>query len=353
MSQLPWYCTREDVKSALDYKETARNNGQIDRAIDAASRSIESLTHRIFYPDTGVRYFDWPTAQYSRSWRLWFDKYEVISVTQLANRGGTTIAANQFFLEPSDGPPYTRLELDISVQQGSVAFGGASTFQRAVQLTGVFGYRDDRLPAGSVVTTVSASATSLDITDSSQVGVGTLLLGTGDERIFVSGRSMLATACTLGANLAVSMAANAVTVSNGALVSPGEVIMIDAEKMAVQEIAGNTLVVTRAWDGSTLAAHTGTPALYCPRRLTVVRGLAGTTAVSQVGGVALTRQVYPPLIRQLAVAESIGALLQESAGYGRVVGAGDNARESTGRGLVDLRSRVQVALAKQARVATV
>lgn len=348
---LPWYCTREDVKSALDYKETARNNPQVDRAIDAASRSIEDLTNRRFYCDTGTRYFDWPTTQYSRSWRLWFDKYEAVSVSQVSNRGGSTIDPSQYFLEPSDGPPFTRLELDISVLNSAV-FGGATTFQRAIMIQGVFGYRDDRAPAGTVATTASASATTLDVTDSSQVGTGTLLIGTA-ERVFVSDRAMLATTCTLSSNLTASMAANAIAVSNGALVARGEVIMVDAEKMLVVEIAGNTLVVLRAWDGSTLATHTSTAVLYCPRRLTVVRGVGGTTAVSQVGGVALERQVYPALIKELAIAESIGLLLQESAGYGRVVGAGDNARESTGKGLVDLRCRVETAHGKLMRVATV
>lgn len=352
MTQLPWYCTREDVKSALDYKETARNNRQIDRAIDAGSRAVEDLTNRQFYPDVTVRYFDWPNAQFSRSWRLWLDKYELISVSQLSNRGGSIILPTQYFLEPVDGPPFTRIELDISVQSGSYAFGGASTFQRAIQVNGTFGYRDDRLPAGTVATTASAGASTLDVSDSSEVGVGTLLIGTL-ERMFVSGRQFIATAATLGANLTASMANNAVTVSNGALVTQGEVIMIDAEKMLVAEIAGNVLSVLRAWDGSTLAAHTGALALYAPRRLTVVRAMNGTTAVSQVGGVALERQTYPGLVHELAIAESIVLLTQESAAYGRTVGAGDNARESSGKGLDDLRQRITTALGKQMRVATV
>jgi hypothetical protein len=88
-----WYCTREDVKSSLDSKESARNNGQVDRAIESASRAVEGLTHRRFYPETDTRYFDWPNAQYARPWRLWLDQHELVSVATLSS-GGTTIAAS-------------------------------------------------------------------------------------------------------------------------------------------------------------------------------------------------------------------------------------------------------------------
>ena len=57
-----WYCTREDVKRALDVKETVQSNGQIDRRIAASTDSIEGLCHRRFYPWTGTRYLDWPIA---------------------------------------------------------------------------------------------------------------------------------------------------------------------------------------------------------------------------------------------------------------------------------------------------
>lgn len=48
----PVYCTRQDVKRALDVHETARSNGQVDRAVEAASRTIEGVLHRRFYPNS-------------------------------------------------------------------------------------------------------------------------------------------------------------------------------------------------------------------------------------------------------------------------------------------------------------
>lgn len=352
MAVLPWYCTREEVKRSLDIKSTARNNASIDRNIGAASRSVEDLTNRWFYPDTGVRYFDWPNDQYARSWRIWLDRYELISLTALANRGGLTIPPAQYFLEPSDGPPYNRIELDISVQTGSVVFGGASTWQRAVVATGVFGYCDDRAAAGAVAVTASTTATTLDVTDSSVAEVGTLLVGAG-ERMFVTGRSHISTTATMSGTLAASMAAGTVAVSDGTLVQPGEVALIDAEKLMVNEVVGNNLLVTRAWDGTTLAAHSGSPLVYCPRRLTVSRAFLGTTAATQTQGVALQRQVYPDLVRQLTLAEAVTNLLQESSGYARMAGGGDNAREFTGKGIKDLRCQVEQSFGKLARIGVI
>lgn len=137
---LPWYCTREDVKAALDYKETARNNQQIDRLIEATSRRIETMCHRRFYPQVDTRYFDWPNKTSGRSYRLWLDADELISVTSISS-GGSLIDVGEYFLRPyNDSPPYTHIEIDLS---GSASFGGGSTHQQDITITGVFGYSAD------------------------------------------------------------------------------------------------------------------------------------------------------------------------------------------------------------------
>src|SRR5687768_3089573 len=115
----------------MDSKETARDNARVDRAIAAASRAIEGQTLRKFYPLTATRTFDWP-APYSRSWRLWLDENDLISVSALSS-GGTTIAASDFFLRPDIGPPFTYVEIDLA---SSASFGGGSTHQRDISITG-------------------------------------------------------------------------------------------------------------------------------------------------------------------------------------------------------------------------
>ena len=99
MGTLPWYVTREDLRFAIASQDSARNNKQLDRALESASRAVEDLCRRAFYPTVATRYKDWPTKESPTSWRLWLDKDELISVTSLT-AGGTTISSSDYFLEP-------------------------------------------------------------------------------------------------------------------------------------------------------------------------------------------------------------------------------------------------------------
>jgi hypothetical protein len=344
---LPWYCTREDVMSALDIKFTARMTAQVDRAIDAASRSVEGLTHRRFYPETATRYFDYPGDQVGPPWVLYLNANELVTLTTLAS-GGVTIPAASVNLEPNWGPPYSRVEIKLST---SAAFGGGATFQRDIALTGVFGYRADTTPAGALAEDLDLTETGVDVTDSSLIGVGDLVYA-GTELLQVTGKSMLTTGQTLQTPLTASKANDTVAVTTGTAYAAGEVLLLDSERMLVQDITGNNLTVERAWDGTTLATHTGST-IYAARTLTVVRGALGTTAATHSTSLALTRHVNPGPVRSLTIAEAINTIEQEQAGYVRTVGSGDNARNASGAGLADLRDQVYTTYGRKARVRAV
>jgi hypothetical protein len=123
--------------------------------------------------------------------------------------------------------------------------------------------------------------------------------------------------------------------------------------MRVDEIAGNALVVTRAWDGSTIAAHAVGASIYAPRTLTVVRGALGTTAATHSNGASVARCDPPGSVRQLCIAEALTDLLQGRSGYARTAGSGDNERETSGKGLADLRARVHTSHGRKARTRAV
>ncbi len=141
-----WYTTREAVKAAPDIAETARNDAQVDRAIEAASRSVEGLLHRRFYPVVDARSFDWPDGSYSRPWRLWLGGEDgLISVTSLTS-GGTLLSPSDYLLEPvNSGPPYDRVEINLG---GSGSFASGSTAQQSLVIAGVWGYDLDEVVAG-------------------------------------------------------------------------------------------------------------------------------------------------------------------------------------------------------------
>lgn len=331
-----WYATREDVKSALDSQETARNDAQVDRLIEAASRSVDQLCHREFYPWTGTRVFDWPNDQYARSYRLWLDKDELVSISALVS-GGITITSPDYFLEPANsGPPFNRLEIDLA---SSSSFDSGQTHQRSISISGVYaGAADVTEAAGALAEALDSSETGVDVTNSAAVGVGSVIL-VDSERMVVTGKSLITTGQTLQTPLTASDAGTTVAVTTGTAYAVGEVITLDAEQMLIVDIAGNNLLVKRHWNGSVLAAHTGST-IYCPRTLLVTRGALGTTAAAHDTAAAVSKQVYPGLVRQLTIAEALTALQQEQSGYGRVVGSGDSQREASGKGLADLRCQV-------------
>lgn len=336
-----WYCTREDVKSALDSPETARSNAQVDREIEAASRSIESLMDRRFYPWTGTRYFNWPDHGYGSPDTLFLGADELISVTTLTT-DGTTVVAGDYFLEPvNEGPPYNRIEIDRDSDPAAEFITG-DTNQRTIVITGLFGYTADSAPAGALAAAVSSTtATTLTVTDSSLIGVGQLIR-VDDERMNVTGKAMLDTGVNIDAGDSLTAAAADVSITmSTATGAPavGEVILIGSERMLVVDLAGLVLTVKRAWDGSVLAPHAGSADIYAPRTLTVERGVLGTTAATHLTAAAVTKHVVPGLIRQLCIAEALTALLQEGSGYARVVGSGDSQREASGRGLLDVREQ--------------
>lgn len=337
-----WYATREDVKSALDFKETARNNLQIDRAIESASRSIEGMMHRRFYPQTATRYFDWPSPQPSRTWRLWLEEDELASLTSLT-AGGVAVTSSNYFLEPANqGPPYDRIEINLA--SASAFASNSGTHQRSIVATGVFaGCVINELAGGTTAEVLDATETDIDISDSSLIGVGSIIR-IDSERFLVTGKTMITTGQTLGgAGLTAVKSDVTVPVSTGSSFAVGEIILIDSERMLIVDISGNNLTVQRAWDGTVLAVHSSSTTIYAPRALIVTRGALGTTAATHLTSAPIFVFEVPGLIRSLCVAESLAQLGQDSAGWVRTAGSGDNQQEAREIGLEGLRRRAKSA----------
>lgn len=349
------YCTREDVKSALDIKVTARNNVQVDRAIQAASRSVDGLMHRVFYVSYTTKYTDWPNFQYAYPWRIWLDRAELadISVTvPVVTTGGDLIpAANILWGHPRYSPPYTYLELDRST---SSSFGHGGTPQRDVAITGAFGFDLRTAPAGALAAAVSdTTSATVTLTNGAVAGVGDTLV-VDAERMLVtekasvtSGQTQQGSGCTTASN-----ADNALGVTDGTQYAMNEVLTLDSERLLVLDIVGNNLTVKRAWDGTVLALHSGAT-VYAIRRLTVTRGAFGTTAATHLISTPASKALVPSLIQELAVAEAAVMVVQEMGAYAGVQGSGDNAVSRIGQGLPDLRKRALAAYGRKARTRTV
>lgn len=345
------YCTLEDVKTALDVPETARSNTQIQREIWASSRGIEGDFLRYFYPSVSTQTFDWPDHQFATPWRLWLDQRELTSITQVLAAG--TDITSSVLPRPDDAPlrgePFTKLEINLA---SSAAFTSGSTFQRSITVTGVYGYCADETAGGLMVTAFTdLTGTSGTCSDASLIGVGAILR-VDQERVIVTGKGLANTGQTLGGTLTAQNNATTVPVQDGTKYTPGETILIDAETMLITDVAGNQLIVTRAWNGSVLAAHTSGAAVYARRLLTVQRGVLGTTPATHTANTPINVHQVPSLIRDLCVAETVATLTQVRRGYGTVIkrSTGGSASPAdpvdVSTALIDLRNRARARYAR-------
>jgi hypothetical protein len=347
------YCSREDVKAAIDVKASAYSDARIDSACEAAADSIEGLTHRKFYPVTATRYFDWPNYQMAAPWRVWFDEREVADATNAVVKSGTvTIAASSVFFEPvNSGPPFTYMELDRST---SASFGYNKTPQRDISVTTSFGFWTQTTPAGTLTVALSdTTGTSVQVSNGAAVGVGDYIL-IDTERMIVTDRAMVTTGQSqqgAGAGTA-SMADVSLGVTDGTKFTPGEVLLLGSERMLVVDVTANTVTVKRGWDGSVLATHSGAT-IYASRLLTVTRGALGSTAATHLINTAIGRGVVPGLIRRLAVAEAETILLQEVGGYAGVQGSGPAMVSGVGKGVDAIRAQAYSQFGRMGRIGVV
>lgn len=342
------YCTRQDVKRSLDIKETARQNWLIDQAIQTASRNIDAHMHRRFYPEDTTFYVDWPNFQRAYPWRIWFDAAELADVTvnvPVVTSGGVVIPNSAIFWgNPRSSPPYTYLELNRSQP---FSFGVGSTPQRDVQITGTRGYQLDTDPAGTLAADITSSATTLTVSNSALLGVGSLLI-IGAERILCQDAAMTDTGQTNLSGATTNLASdNTITVTDGTKISVDETIAIGGERMLAVDVTGNVVTVIRAWDGSVLATHTAGTAIYAARLYTVGRGQLGTTAATHPSGTAISVFRYPDLIRELATAEASNIVLQRTGGYAELESGGQ--AQALAAGLPDLWDEATTAHGRVAR----
>ncbi len=337
MGVTPWYCTREQVKAAIDSVETARNNARIDRACASATEAIYGLCRRTFYPWIGTRYFEWPDAINPTDYRVWTD--DLLAVTSLT-AAGVTISASDYFLYPADAAmlkaPYRWVELD---RASSTSWNSGDTSQRNIAITGTWGYTQETELAGTTTEALDDSETGVDVTNSAAIGVGDAIL-IDTEYMVVTGKSLITTGQTLQTPMTASAANTSCAVTDGTAYSVDEVITLDSERMVIEDVSGNTLVVRRAADGTVVAAHNGST-VYAPRTLTVVRGALGSTRATHLIAATVLRHVPPFLVSTLALGEAENVLLSEESGWARTPSEGVSARPASGVGLAALRERVE------------
>lgn len=346
MSTLPVYATRRRVQRALDIAATAREAWQIDDALQSASRSIDGQCHRVFYPWTGTRTYDWPNEQTAASWRLWLDDHELLSVTSLSSGGA---AITSFLLRPDWGPPFTYLELDRSTVGG---FTTGPSPQRSISITGLWGYDLNEAAAGALVGGLSSSATSVAVSDASRTGAGSLIR-VGTERMVCTDAAMSTTGLTLVSGGTTASNADVVLTLSGPGIVTDEVLGIDGERMLAVDVVGSTVTVRRGWDGSVLATHSPVAPVNALRTLVVERGALGTTAASHNNADPVVRQVFPGPVVNYAVALALVDMGLEQRGMMTKATRGDQVQTRASVDIDALQDRVLTTYGRQNRIRAV
>lgn len=374
----PCYCNRTEAQTAVDFKPGLDVNAALDRAITSAAENIDGQLHRVFFPSDDTRYFDWPPqggsggGQYADPWRLWFDDNDLACMTKLVS-GGVTIPLTAIFPQPWNNPAklrpyYTRIELDRSQ---SYFFGNnGQTPQNNIGITATWGYGADADPAGTLAANVQVTDTTVTVSDGSKAGPGDLIVlgygrgaATGNapyaaaiqpylgERVLVTDVAAVATGLTQSGSGAgtLSNADQALSVTGSGSLNAGEVVVLDQEDMLVEQVVGGVATVRRAWNGTTLAAHSGAT-VYAYRQFSVLRAQLGTAAASYASGAVVNRHRVPQLVRDLAMAEASGQLLQEGSGYARTVGSGEAAAPAPGVALMDKWAETRARHGRKARI---
>jgi len=349
------YATREQVMRAPEILESTHSGTKIDATIDASSRSVEGFLHRRFYPELRTILKDWPNNSGSPTWEVDLGDQELISVTAVTS-GGTDITDDVILRrgDDLDEPPYSKLAIDLT---SNSAFSAGTSWQRSLSITGVFGYNDTAtaLAGGALNDAINSSVTLIQINPLDgyyTAEIGSLIL-IDTERMILADRRMVTTGETTGGGLTDRQNDKLILCGGATDFAVGEIILIDAERMRIEDTVTGALIVTRAWDGTVLATHSGGTTINALRQFIVQRGALGSTAAAHDDEAPVYVHAYPALLNQLVVAETIVTLQQMSAAYGRTIGSGAGTREAAGIGLDDLRERAWRQLGRKGRSAAI
>lgn len=346
----PWYCTRDDVVNALDTKVPVSMLPTVDRVCDSASRMIEDLCHRQFYPVFKTyKHFPWPRR--SKSFRVWTGDVDVLEIETL-RIGGDLVDSADIILQPLNyGPPFNRIELNP--KGSTTAFYNDGDHIKPIEVFGTFGYDKTERQVSSISSAAAVDADRLFVADSSKVSVGSVFV-VGSEYMIATDRAFReVSGVTVSTGLVDKKNDDQLVLSSVSGFYTNEIVRVGSELMRIVGVASGSLTVQRAVFGSVLASHSSGAVVSKRDEFSVLRGELGTAAVSIAADDVLKVWEPPAPVRSLAIAEAVNLILQESSGYARVVGSGENAREMRGSGLKGLRMSVQKQYGRSGRVRAV
>lgn len=297
-------CTIAEIVEDLQLPGlTPATEARLLRFIGAAAGVIEKRLGA-FVPRTETRYLDGPGG-----FDLWVPP--LLAITAFAFDDGTqtlTLTGSDYLLYPRarwwPNGPYTRLETD----EDSAQLGAWVKGQSNAAITGRWGLYDETRAAGATVASQDGTATSLVVSNGAAISPGQVLLIDTEQELVEATGALTDSSANLAEDLDTSE--EQVDVNDASLLNVGEVIRVDFERMLILEKLGNTLLVVRGYAGTSRATHTSAADVYVARTYTVKRALNGTTAAAHTSA-TINRYVIPGDVNYLA-RQIAGLMLKKS-----------------------------------------
>lgn len=277
----PFYIGLEELKSFLDVKTDTKND-RYKLLVAAISRFIENHTGRKFYPTTEARYFDWESPR-----EVIFRRDDLLSVSALHDGSADKVVDISYLLyEEKNYPPYRKIILEPTMD----SFFYDNYKEQSIKITGDWGYCDTVVDTGITCPDLSSGATSMAVSNGSKIDIGWLLL-IDSERIFVQDISE----SDSGEDTSGSVEDYTIDIPVGtpSAFHVGEILRINDENMKVKRINASSVSVERAYDGTTPVSHSSGVDVYVYRTFTIEGAQHGSTPASHTIGATISRYVPP------------------------------------------------------------
>jgi len=240
----------------------------------------------------------------------------LLSLTTVINDGVTLDGINYLLLP--DGRhyangPYSELYAYLSTW---------SSYENGVQVMGRWGLYDYLKSLGATLgADQAADAVLLQVNNGALASPGMVVV-IGDESEFVDSTYATPSAAVTTLNGALDAVSDMVTFTNGTLINIGETIRVDLEQMKVMDRNVNVGYVQRGWNKSRKASHLTGASVDVYRTFHVTRAVNGASAAAHASGAAISRQMVPGDVRQLTLKIASRMLKDSSSGYSGVIGDG-------------------------------
>ena len=257
------YITPPGQSLSMDFGDDA----VIDDIITRASRRVDALTGRHYYPRISTRNFDTPYGK-----ELWLDD-DLLEIITLTNGDLVAIASTEYVFAPANEYPKYAIRLR-DTSQIYFTCNSASDYEQVVALVGIWGYRERYSADGWVQ--------------------GSLLDEAGN----------------------ITAAVLSFTADSGTSFARDQIIRLDNELMIVTDVTGAEITVAaRGANGSTAAIHLNNVPIYYWQYQDDIAGLTleiarimyrarygenvETTAYTTPAGVVITPRSLPPWAQEV------------------------------------------------------